>query len=898
MIKLYLLLLKMPPPNGVSTFSTGLHIEAVQTVVPVKPTDPRQSRGVSVAENMRSNIFQRHLHVVLYYKKASEEDSGWLVAGWFKESLGYAVLEQPILAGRIQKRNDERELKVVSTDSGIRLVEARIAANLSEFLDLKDKREEEEARLVFWADVDEREPKFSPLFYVVLCSITPTTEVTNFKCRAHAIGISCSLLLADTVSMANFLKRWANIIHNRLTVSITEIPQTLTFYLPNLRKIGCSSLYPGGSVTSKNSGQSVIFNFASKGLILDSEMQTTLAALCIEAAERSFATKMASKFSLMIKESLKDAFTIENYAKQELITRDSSILRGLTCVSWEDLGGDEICLNEGNKPTNVSYWISSGCGEGLGRLLMATSLQVLYYKKAFEEDSGWFVTGWFKESLGNVMLEQPILAGRIQKGHNERELKIVSTDSGIRLVEARIEANLSEFLYLEDKKEEEAQLVFWEDIDEQNPQFSPLFFVQVTNFKCEGYAVGISCSLLLAGPVAMVNFLKRWAYIHRFMVSMTEIPRTPTFYLPNLRKIGCSSPYPGRSVTSKNSGQSVIFKFASSGLSLDIEMQKTLAALCIEEAERSFATKMASKLALTIKESFKDAFTIENYAKEELVAHDSSIVNGLTCVSWEDLGGDEICLNEGNKPASVSHWISSGCGGLVMVIPSHNDGVVEGGSKSPLGTRRRNNLYSLEGYKKGTTDSGIRLVEARIEANLSEFLDVKDKKKEAQLVFWEDIDEQNPQFLHYFLFSLLLSDPVSMANFLKRWANIHNRLTGLSLDTQMQRTLAVLCAEAAERSFATKMASKLALIIKESFKDVFTIENYAKEELVTHDSSIVSGLTCVSWEDLGGDEICLNEGNKPASVSYWISSGCGEGLVMVIPSDNDGVVDVNMLVAS
>ncbi|KAK2970433.1 hypothetical protein RJ640_000150 [Escallonia rubra] len=345
---------KMSLPNAVSTFSTNLHIEAVQSVMPLKPTNPRQSRRVTVAENMRSSIFQRRLLVILYYKKACEEDSGWLVAGWLRESLGDALSEQPILAGRIHKGDDEGELKIVSTDSGIRLVEALTAVNLSEFLDLKDKKEEQ-AQLVFWEDIDEQEPQFSPLFFV---------QVTNFKCGGYAIGISCSLLLADPVSMANFLKRWAN-IHNRLTVSLTEIPQTPTFYLPNLRKTACSSPYPSCSVTSKNSGQSVIFKFASKGLSLDTEMQRTLAELCTEAADRSFATKMASKLALMIKESFKDAFTIENYAKRELVTHDSSIVSGLTCVSWEDLGGDEICLNEGNKPASVSYWISSGCGEGL-----------------------------------------------------------------------------------------------------------------------------------------------------------------------------------------------------------------------------------------------------------------------------------------------------------------------------------------------------------------------------------------------------------------------------------------------------------------------------------------------------------------------------------------------------
>ncbi|KAK3029836.1 hypothetical protein RJ639_038270 [Escallonia herrerae] len=217
------------------------------------------------------------------------------------------------------------------------------------------------------------------------------------------------------------------------------------------------------------------------------------------------------------------------------------------------------------------------------------------------------------------------------------------------------------------------------DLTQTSSAPSPSPIGMVTNFKCGGYAIGIGCSLLLTDPVSMANILKRWANIHnRLMVSITEIPKTPTFYLPNIGKNGCSSPYPGGSVTNKNSGQSVIFKFASKGLSLDSEMQETLAALCIEAADRSFATKMASKFSLMIKGSFKDAFTVENYAKRELVTHDSSIVSGLTCVSWEDLGGDEICLNEGNKPASVSYWIISGCGeGLVMVIPSPNDGLEE-----------------------------------------------------------------------------------------------------------------------------------------------------------------------------------------------------------------------------
>ncbi|KAK3029835.1 hypothetical protein RJ639_038269 [Escallonia herrerae] len=165
MAKLLLPAPKMPMPNVVSTFSTNLHIEAVQSVSPLKPTNPRQSRHVTVTDSMRSSIFQRRLLVILYYKRACEEDLGWLVTGWLKESLGNAVSEQPILAGRIYKGDNEGELKIVSTDSGIRFVKARTSVNLSEFLDLKDKKEDE-GQLVFWEDIDEQEPQFSPLFYV------------------------------------------------------------------------------------------------------------------------------------------------------------------------------------------------------------------------------------------------------------------------------------------------------------------------------------------------------------------------------------------------------------------------------------------------------------------------------------------------------------------------------------------------------------------------------------------------------------------------------------------------------------------------------------------------------------------------------------------------------------
>jgi hypothetical protein len=60
---------------------------------------------------------------------------------------------------------------------------------------------------------------------------------------------------------------------------------------------------------------------------------------------------------------------------------------------------------------------------------------------------------------------------------------MVSNDTGVRLVEAKITMTLQEFLGLEENEKAEAELVSWMDIDEQNPQFSPLLYVQVCSGK-------------------------------------------------------------------------------------------------------------------------------------------------------------------------------------------------------------------------------------------------------------------------------------------------------------------------------------------------------------------------------------------------------------------------------
>lgn len=116
---------------------------------------------------------------------------------------------------------------------------------------------------------------------------------------------------------------------------------------------------------------------------------------------------------------------------------------------------------------------------------------VLYYQRLKKEDDndnedhcGWRMAGWIVESLGMALSDYPLLAGRLhRKNQNQREMEIVSNDSGVRMVEATMSTNLSNFLQSSQKHDLEPHLVFWKDIDEDNPHFSPLFYLQASTFR-------------------------------------------------------------------------------------------------------------------------------------------------------------------------------------------------------------------------------------------------------------------------------------------------------------------------------------------------------------------------------------------------------------------------------
>ncbi|TKY55495.1 hypothetical protein E2542_SST19910 [Spatholobus suberectus] len=302
---------------------------------------------------------------------------------------------------------------------------------------------------------------------------------------------------------------------------------------------------------------------------------------------------------------------------------------------------------------------------------------VLYYEKLNEKDPDKFLAGWIVESVGSALVEHPLLAGRLQRKDidNKGLLEIVSNDSGIRLYEARFPMVLSEFLALSEKEHLEAELVFWKEIDENNPEFSPLFYVQVTQFECGGYTIGISCSLLLADVLVVEKFLKKWAEIHNNMLHQNGEIKAPIFYHPLLIKNYEPPLADVINRTPSKKAHTIVFKVNAKDFNFNKELWRELAMLCVAEAEQKLHKKVWTDFNVFVKES-SEVIRVEGHSKSgySMQVLDLSLKNQITGTSWNDFG-DQVTFHEGNKPVLVSRCIGSIADGHVIVVPCPEENV-------------------------------------------------------------------------------------------------------------------------------------------------------------------------------------------------------------------------------
>lgn len=114
----------------------------------------------------------------------------------------------------------------------------------------------------------------------------------------------------------------------------------------------------------------------------------------------------------------------------------------------------------------------------LDRVMEHSHLRVvLYYNSAIKTRATGELTKNLRESISEMLSSFPVVTGRLLKTPEVGHWMIKCNDAGLRMVEAKVNATVDEWLQNVDR-ENELKLAHWEDMT-HTPYFWSPFYVQV-----------------------------------------------------------------------------------------------------------------------------------------------------------------------------------------------------------------------------------------------------------------------------------------------------------------------------------------------------------------------------------------------------------------------------------
>ncbi|RLN07092.1 uncharacterized protein C2845_PM11G11130 [Panicum miliaceum] len=197
---------------------------------------------------------------------------------------------------------------------------------------------------------------------------------------------------------------------------------------------------------------------------------------------------------------------------------------------------------------------------------------VLYYRAEADGAAAWDPEEALlvKESLSEAVADHPEMAA--------------PTGPPGRLVLATAEATVDDFVGGAGR---EAALAPWTDVDAEDPDMCALCFVQLTRFQGNGgYAVGVSCSLMLCDPLALARFLLSWARTHAEIKARSKAAPIPMMQYAGYFQRPATMTRRVRSVpldavaAAGGGAETVLFRTTPSGA----PDHRALARACVDEA--------------------------------------------------------------------------------------------------------------------------------------------------------------------------------------------------------------------------------------------------------------------------------------------------------------------------
>ncbi|KAL6501928.1 hypothetical protein OROGR_027061 [Orobanche gracilis] len=168
----------------------------------------------------------------------------------------------------------------------------------------------------------------------------------------------------------------------------------------------------------------------------------------------------------------------------------------------------------------------------LDLIMERKNLRIVFYYDFLKKRRPGELTKDLIESISVMLCAYPIVTGRLLRTPDGR-WRVKSNDAGLRLIEAKANTSVDEWLQNVDR-ENELKLVYWEEMYNK-PYFWSPFYVQITEFESGGLAIGLSCTHLLSDPISATMMIKAWADT----TLKGEITSPPLFHPFPIRKQGC-----------------------------------------------------------------------------------------------------------------------------------------------------------------------------------------------------------------------------------------------------------------------------------------------------------------------------------------------------------------------
>ncbi|KAF0894370.1 hypothetical protein E2562_038487 [Oryza meyeriana var. granulata] len=284
---------------------------------------------------------------------------------------------------------------------------------------------------------------------------------------------------------------------------------------------------------------------------------------------------------------------------------------------------------------------------------------------------------WVKESLSAALADHPEMAGRLRRRADGGPWEVRLNDNGVRLVQASVDVPMAAFLEAKDLERKEAALALWTDVDVHDPEFCAPFFMQLTRFQDDGYAIGACCSLLLADPRSLVDFLKAWACTHAEMQARSKPVAPPamiqyTRYLQSPSAVRRLKSVPLYSCSAAAATTTVLFRAGPAAADPQVDRHK-LAAACVDQAVEKLGSNAKKPPRLTVLSAGGSGGVnvdmCDGDGETTTTAPPSSRGHALGAAYWSDFGLGKIAL-DGSEPVHVSCSVVSPCAdeGLVVVM--------------------------------------------------------------------------------------------------------------------------------------------------------------------------------------------------------------------------------------